>query len=1338
MPYKLNIHMFLWFLFFMCFSIDAQQEKEEFDITSAREMGIPPIEHYSLNKDFDLYSSTEILQHPNGLIYVSCKQGLLEFDGSRWELVFKKDKIYKFSISEKGYIYIMTPKDFGVLKRDSKGEYYFTSFLPYLNLDSKSFGSLRSCIAIKHNAYFIYSDFIFEWNHENSKHILVHKPPNSFSSGFEVNQEIYVHDASSKIYLFEKGKYTFLEGTEAIPKKTSVSGTEINNKLIFATSTGGGYRYNNNSVEYIFQLDDEVKFTPNSFLSIDANRLVVGTKNKGILLYSNSGELLSAFNESSDFITDRIYNLYLDKDKNLWVSHDKGVSKIEFSSPFSFYSNKRFTDDILGSIEHQQKLYYSTRSEVYELNTEKKDILESKQINRIFKDTDLVDVESYNDLLLFTSSKGLYAYKNQKKYKITDSQCYFVLASKVYKGLIYVSGEKGIFVYRDLGDTVPLRDRFKKVREIEFIKPQLQSTISFFLENKNGDLIVNLNFKDILRIESSSSLEYRQEVVDVPTKNTSHINTIHLLNEEVVIMVEGVAYKFDTITGEFKKHSINKYIKKLDFQPLIIYQKDQTSNIIFSTGAQGKTVIASLTEDGDFILKKGIFDRYPKHKTWSIFEDSRNMLWLMGTGGLVRFDSRLYKTPQPVPKVLIRNLSTLNDSIVFKDTISNTKNYIKFSYKNNSIKLKYAFPEYTHTESNRFKYILEGFNDTWSDWSSTSEKEFNNLSEGTYTFIVKAKNVYDQESDLSSFTFVVLPPWYRTWWAYLLYILGAIVFVVIVVKWRSSKLEKEKEILEKTVKERTLEIINKNEQLEKQAAKLKEMDKVKSRFFANISHEFRTPITLIKGPIREFMDNHETEFGLDKAEMVGRNADRLLQLVNQLLDLSKLDAGSLELEPVEADINQFLRSLCSAFDSHAEQRNITYEISIGPEKLITSFDKDKLDKIVSNLLSNAFKYSFDNGRVRFSSSIQENQIIIVVSDRGIGISEEKQPYILDRFYQIDSSSTRNQEGTGIGLSLVKELVELHKGSISVESSLQKGTTFLITLPLPYIKEGDFISKNEHKKTSFKSNSNVKNKKSLQHFNKDSSIILVVEDNDDMRKYIVDCLKDQFQFIEGIDGLMGLKKAKKYIPDLIITDVMMPQMDGISMCKKLKEDQKTSHIPIVMLTAKVEQEDKLLGLNIGVDDYLVKPFDSKELKLRVHNLIQQRNLLRARYSQKFTLEPKQVIITSNEEVFLEKVIESIEQNLSDAEFGVPQMQTILMMSKTQLYRKMKALTDQAPGEFLRNYRLKRSTQFFLQEGDNVSEVAYSVGFNSVSYFTKCFKSLFGMPPTEFMKKQNNKE
>jgi signal transduction histidine kinase/DNA-binding response OmpR family regulator len=519
-----------------------------------------------------------------------------------------------------------------------------------------------------------------------------------------------------------------------------------------------------------------------------------------------------------------------------------------------------------------------------------------------------------------------------------------------------------------------------------------------------------------------------------------------------------------------------------------------------------------------------------------------------------------------------------------------------------------------------------------------------------------------------------------------------------------------------------------------QTQRLQELDTLKTNFFTNISHELRTPLTILAGPLEEFSKKYPTEKIVPAMQ---RNVSRLQSLINQLLDLSKLEAGQLKVEMQESDLAVFMRQLMASFESLAQSKNIIFHTEQSHSSFLAVFDADKIEKIVTNLLSNAFKFTNESGRVNIRIDYSANEMNIQVQDFGIGIESSRLEKIFDRFYQADGDSNNKKfEGTGIGLALVKELVEVLKGNISVESEINKGTLFQVILPISkgIWKENLQTKEITTKKDNSQFGDNQLFTKNTSSKNEDLPIILVIEDNPDLRLFMVEILENSYQVFEASDGQDGVEKALEIIPDLIISDLMMPRLDGFGVCKTLKADVRTSHIPIIILTAKATQKDKNEGLELGADDYLSKPFNTDELRIRVKNLVTQRETLRLKYSQlsvdSITAMPLKV--PSMDEQFLQKAIEIVEKNMADSTFDLEQFCEQMNMSRATMHRKLKAITNQTTTEFIRNLRLQKAAKLLKQKTGTVSDIAYQVGFENLPYFSKTFQEFFGVSPSEWAK------
>ncbi|MEJ2613664.1 MAG: ATP-binding protein [Ignavibacteriaceae bacterium] len=525
-------------------------------------------------------------------------------------------------------------------------------------------------------------------------------------------------------------------------------------------------------------------------------------------------------------------------------------------------------------------------------------------------------------------------------------------------------------------------------------------------------------------------------------------------------------------------------------------------------------------------------------------------------------------------------------------------------------------------------------------------------------------------------------------------------------------------------------------QKRKETEKLLELDRIKTDFFTNISHEFRTPLTLIIGPLEKLMDNDQVESVQREYNLIHKNAKKLLSLINQLLDLSSIDAGKMKLEVENFDFINFIKGILASFQSLAENKHIKLEFHSDKENLELYIDKDKMEKIINNLLSNALKFSGENGHISVSVFKKDSKVEISVEDDGIGIAEQDIKNIFNRFYKAKSSSI--QEGTGIGLALVKELVEMHYGTITVKSRINEGTQFHIEIPQQEALYKKFLvsSKPEVEIKPKPTRQKIEEEEKIENeINIDTPRILIVEDNKDLLNFINENINKQYTVYKSSDGKQGLQKALEIIPDLIISDIKMPEMDGIELCEKIKADERTNHIPVILLTARSTLENKMEGLETGADDYITKPFKVQELRVRVNNLIEQRKKLREQFRKEFLLEPKDIKVASADEKFLNRILEILEQNYANENFTSDEFSKKAGLSRMQLHRKLHALTDQSSSEFIRNFRLKRALKLLSAKKGNISEIAFEVGFSNPSYFTECFKGLFGFSPSEYQTNSN---
>ncbi len=570
----------------------------------------------------------------------------------------------------------------------------------------------------------------------------------------------------------------------------------------------------------------------------------------------------------------------------------------------------------------------------------------------------------------------------------------------------------------------------------------------------------------------------------------------------------------------------------------------------------------------------------------------------------------------------------------------------------------------------------------------------------------------------------------------------AILFIVAAVWYNRSK-QRANEHLSKLNEE----LKEQKTVIEAQKEKLEELDEAKSRFFTNISHEFRTPLTIISGMIEQI--KAKPDVWLDKGtQMIKQNSDNLLHLVNQILNLRKLESQNMEVNLVQGDVFQYLRYITESYQSYAQNKGIQLHFLAAQSSIQMDYDSDKLLRIISNLLSNAIKFTPYDGNIYFhidQKSEKDGQWLqIRIEDTGDGIPKDRLANIFDRFYQVDDSSTRKGEGTGIGLALTRELVKLLNGKIEVQSEIGKGTIFFVKLPITtnsIIKDeaSTLLEKDETimPPTVFAGEPPSKTTAAtevLLPFESESSLpnLLIVEDNPDVIQFLVACLEDEYQLHIARNGQEGIDEAIEQIPDLIVSDVMMPEKDGFELCDTLKQDERTSHIPIILLTAKADLDSRISGLERGADAYLTKPFEQKELLIRLKKLLELRKRLQERYKT-FDFKPfEEENPTSREDAFLIKVQKLIEENISDDNFGNVQLAKKMNLSESQLYRKIKALTDKSPVPFIRSVRLYKGKELLQSTEMNVSEVAYEVGFTDPAYFSRVFSKEFNISPNAIRK------
>lgn len=535
------------------------------------------------------------------------------------------------------------------------------------------------------------------------------------------------------------------------------------------------------------------------------------------------------------------------------------------------------------------------------------------------------------------------------------------------------------------------------------------------------------------------------------------------------------------------------------------------------------------------------------------------------------------------------------------------------------------------------------------------------------------------------------------------------------------------------------------EKSDRQAEQLRENEKLKDQFFANISHEFRTPLTLILGPLKDLTEEtgeQENSIGAslkEKLLLMQRNAQKLLVLINQLLDLSKMDSGKIYLNKQLVDIRAFAAHIVSAFSTEAERRDVSLSLYPDDYNPVAEVDEELMEQAIGNLISNALKFTSAGGKVTVSvrqESANGNHVYVSVKDTGIGIPDKERAHIFDRFYQVSHGPSDNRQGTGIGLAFTKEVVELHGGSILVRSKMDKGSEFEITLPVSSDSHAQeavmlHLPDSKSRKRVYVHEQRWDEELRIEQPKEGSSDIVVVDDNPDILAYLEPHLSQRYGLFLFSNSQKALEFIREKKVDLVITDIMMPDPDGFEVCQAIKENESLNHIPVIMLTARVAEESKIEGLELGADDYISKPFSASELMVRVENLIELRNMLREKYSQQVRIKGREVEVSSDDARFLQEVQAAIEAHMANSNFGVDWLADEVNLSSRQLQRKIRSITNLSAGGYIRLLRLERAGQLLEQHWGNVSEIAYEVGFQDARYFSKLFKQTYGSTPSDYV-------
>jgi signal transduction histidine kinase/ligand-binding sensor domain-containing protein/DNA-binding response OmpR family regulator len=1105
---------------------------------------------------------------------------------------------------------------------------------------------------------------------------------------------------------------------------------------------------------------------PNKMLSNNAVKCIIEDKNQNLYIGTNEGlNILNTYrgdmkvynpgkNLSGNLNHFFIYSIFIDKAGTIWFgTYLGGINYFNIFSQQFNYSNPSFSENfVLGSIgpmiETPDKLWIGTGGGGLISYEKKKGAYERFELNSSgtsFTSNVVKSMNLYGDTLFLATENNRLIYYNIRKKKIlktirTPSAGFIQNMYNDHSGnLLFCirdtfglrlfdpkTGEISVVTYRSANNQEMLFPfstcllgespfiRWVGTRYIGLFRHDLRNNnVTRFTADPNSPDALNSNHVSILFLDSRNNLWVGTEG-----------GGLSLFNREL---------------NTFKTYGLKDGLPNRNIMGIL---EDQNGILWIST-------IAGITK---FDPVNGIFTNYMYGNGFPIQELSENSfiklsdsrLVFGGNNGLVSFqpekiEPNSYKPPIVITEFrLLRSDDKTLETQTRKFITSNDKVLLK--HNQSGFQIQFTALNYIFPKNNQYAFRLEGFDHDWNFVGNQRMTTYTNLRGGNYQFQVKASNndgVWNNEYTTLDIK-ILSPPW-LTWYAYIAYFL-----IFLFLTWIFFKqLSLEHQIKIKLVEQENIEKIH----------------QLRIRMFTNFSHELRTPLTLITGPVEDLLKRTDLSTSVhDALSIIHKNSMRLLLIVNQLMDFRKQESGKMQLKTSQLNIVHYVKEISLAFQELAKKQNIQFTMKSSRQDIPLWFDPRLLEKVFFNLLSNAFKNTPSGGKIEISLAIKTKKdyrlraakmnpfntkpdapsfIEIKVTDTGSGISVNDLERIFDPFYQVDSQNETASVGTGIGLSLSKGIVELHSGIIHVESTINEGSEFYVFLPTGsgHLKPEEMSEENKNGESQghylIPEGSSFPDDPEIIEIRKSSYTILVIEDNIDVRKYIRRILSPFYNVIEANNGEEGYSMAISNLPDLMISDIMMPGMNGLELCAKIKNDIQTSHIPIILLTALATFRQIKEGFEVGADDYITKPFNSDILKMKVDSLISNRSRLRKSFGKKFPFELTQVKTTSLDDEFIEKVYLILEKYLADSNFNIETLSKEIGMSRANLYRKVKSLTDMSPNELIKNYRLRTAMKYLAEKRHSISEVSYMVGFSTPAYFTNSFRKAYNLSPSEFI-------
>lgn len=1385
MQLKRSFYTFMFCWMFLCSIVQAQNHSEDFNFVSIKE-GISKVGIYSITQDH------------YGFIWICTNgSGLYKFDGVDYKSYKYKiedstslssNLVFSSLLDKSNRLWIGTEDGLNLYNRDLD---QFEK-IPIGNTPETNISVLSIKEDIKGNLLIGTREFgLMKMNSETGEIQSVLSKDDSWPAinAIQVyNKTVFLGTSLGLRIIDEtnnqiiKPKIGFENLDMNLDTPIQYLATDFNKNLWAGTYSNGLNKYITNESEIIdFQNYPISNKRILAIVALSDNSLLIGSENEGLFHINNDGSIIKTYRydktDENSISSNSIWSLFVDKDDRIWMGYyNSGVAVNDelfdkFNNIESLTSNVNSlqTGSVTGIVKDKHdKLWISMDGggidilDTKTFNINHINSSDSKSFSGLTSDyIQTVFIDSKENLWAGSWDNGFYVLKKGEKVfrnynvkstngKLTSNA--ILSFNEDEDGLIWIgSFYSGVFTFE------LETNELKSYNSNQFVNQGItKSDVRKILIDKDDNIWLGTTvglFK-IVKDSNDGYLSVSSFVKPMAKayknqKSASHILTLYeCSNNYLWIGTRGAGLcRYDKKKDEFKWY--NKF-NGLNEENIASIIEDENGNIWVSGNSGITRLNIQTNEVTNYTTNDGLLSDDFNFNA-SLKEES-GMLYFGNYRGIDYFNPENLTLNSSVPSLYFTGLKIFNkdvapneDNSPLEKVITETRSF-ELTHKQSVFTIEYTGINYTRPEKNQFAYYLEGLEESWNYVSNSRSATYTNLDYGDYTFKLKAANndgVWN-ETPLE-LKIKILPPWWETNIAVACYVILFFLGLFLLRSITQAKI-KEKEAI-------------KNERI--QRAQEDRLNEKKIQFFTNISHEFRTPLTLIINPLQDILK--DTKLSLpytvnERLKVVYRNTDRLYRLINELMDFRKLELNKVQIKAEKFNLVNFSKDILRNFKEEANNRNIGLTIDAGVAELPLWADKSMLEKIIFNLLSNAFKVTPDGGAINIDvisneefvllPLVNENNAIKVieirVSDTGPGLEKDELDKIFERFYQVERVNKTYYGGTGIGLEVVQSFVSLHKGKIEVESSLGKGTTFKIFLPegKKHFNTKDLLSVSVEKPLKNKSfiineGKEFKLSEEEQEVLSKSKTVLIVEDSTELRNYLKRELKNTFKILVANNGVEGLKIAIKSSPDIIITDVIMPEMDGFEFCNKIKSDIKTSHIPVLMLTSKTRIEDRIEGVGFGADAYMVKPFDMRLLRVRLIQLIKSRQSIFDKYFGDVRGQEEREAASSIEidKEFIQQVLQYVNDNISDTELSVELLASHVNLSRSRLYRKIKGLTGQTVTEFIRKVRLIRAQQILEKGNSNISEVCYKVGFSSPSYFTKCFKAHFGVLPKEIEVKES---